>query len=221
MIFKDRREAGQQLALLLSKDKSLKQQLSQAVVLSLLRGGIIVGEAIAQHLKIPNLPLVVTKIQAPANPELAIGAVCIDVTYLEKRIIKSLGIEQTSIIEQINSSQVKQQEYFARFNIKKDFLQKQIKDKIVIVTDDGIATGSTIRAALLYARSKKAKRVILAVPVAPSDFARKGIDLAFILYQDPNFSSVSQYYQDFPQVGDEEVKKLIQSTLFLHPKRSL
>lgn len=209
MVFKDRKEAGEKLVYLLKKDPEIKKNLKNTVVVSLLRGGIIVGDIIAKSLKIPNLALVITKIPASYNSEFAIGGLCFDVTYLEKRIIESSGMDKQTISQQIESAHIKQLSYLKRFELKKNKFDQKIKDKNVIIVDDGIATGSTVKAALLYLKEQKVKSTILAVPVAPFDFDTSGFDKVFALHQDPNFTSVSHYYQNFPQVGDEEVKELI------------
>ena len=77
------------------------------------------------------------------------------------------------------------------------------------MTDDGIATGSTVKAAILYLKSKKPKSIILAVPVAPTDFSTVGIDKELILHKNFAFGAVSQFYERFPQVEDQEVKKIL------------
>lgn len=204
MIFKDRRETGKKLANILSKKK-----LKNATVVSLLRGGVIVGREIAQQLKIKHFPLVVAKIPAPRQQELAIGAMCFDFTYLEKRIIDSLNIDRQTIRKQINIAQNNFFSYAKRFNLKKS--DYNLKNKTIILIDDGIATGSTIKAVLLFVKSRKPRKIILAVPIAPKDFINPGFDEVIILHQDAGFSSVSQFYKNFPQVEDENVFKILDS----------
>ncbi len=201
MIFKDRIEAGDKLSTLLPPVKN-------AVVVSLIRGGIIVGDRIAKKLTIKHLPLVVAKIPAPDNPELAIGAYCFGITYLIPAVVKTLGIDKPTIHEQILIAQAKFNNYVNRYGLKES-LYDRLMNKAVIITDDGIATGASIKTALLYVKTKKPKKVYLAVPVAPADFNRQGFDKTFILITDPYFSAVSQYYKYFPPVGDEEVKKVL------------
>ena len=208
MLFKDRGEAGSRLAQLLLKDDFIASNLKNAIVVSLLRGGIIVGDIIAKKLKINHLPLVAVKISAPNNPELAIGALCFQAKYLNKRIVNSLSFDKQTIDQQIGFAQEKFASYLKRFHLKKNDYNI-LKNKIAILTDDGIATGATAKAALLFLRSLKAKAVVLAVPVAPTDFNTTDFDKIFILHQDLFFSAVSQFYQSFPQVEDDEVKKLI------------
>jgi len=203
MLFKDRVDAGKKLAKIL-----YKKNLKNAVVVSLLRGGIIVGQEIAKKLKGNHFPLAVAKIPAPQQSELAIRALCFDLTYLESRIVSSLNIDKPTIKKQISIAKVKFRSYLERFNLKKS-AYKKIKNKTVVLVDDGIATGSTVKAALLFTKSLKPKKTILASPVAPAEFINPGFDQLIILHYDPTFSSVSQFYKSFPQVEDEEIKRLL------------
>lgn len=208
MIFKDREEAGKKLYEVLKNNFYLTLHVEEIVVVSLLRGGIIIGDVVAKNFKAVHLALVVTKIPAPYNPELAIGALCFDVVYLDNYIVGSLGLNKKNIADQISIAKEKFNQYLKKFELKED-LYKKLKQKVVVLVDDGIATGSTVKAALLYIKSKKAKKIFIAVPVAPSDFDPSGFDKVFIFYKDPLFSAVSQFYENFPQIEDEEVKKLL------------
>ena len=210
MIFKDRQEAGRKLLVRLFQDQGIKKNKHRVVVVSLLRGGIVVGDVIARGLNIKHFPLVVTKIPAPHSPELAIGALCFDVTYLEKTVVNSLGLEKSEIVKQIEIARKKFNSYLKRFAIKKSLYSRNLKNKIVVLTDDGIATGSTVKAAILYLKSKKAKSIILTVPVAPSDFSIVGVDKELILHKNFAFGAVSQFYERFPQIEDKEVNSILQ-----------
>lgn len=199
-MFKDRQEAGQKLALKL--EKIIKGE--DFVVVALLRGGIILGKKIADYFKIPLLPLAVKKIGAPLNPELAIGAVAFDKTYyFHKDIIKDLCIDKDYMK---NSLEVKGQE---AQSLQKRFKDKiSLKDKRVVIVDDGVATGTTAICASIYARKEKAKEIILATPVIAKD-SLKNIKIYFdrivSLKIEDGLTSVSQFYKHFPQVIDEEV----------------
>lgn len=229
MFFKDRLEAGEKLAKLLQSerrrfppeaDRPLGEIYgkSRPVVVSLLRGGIIIGDVLVKKLwtkgpstfggKLDHLPLPVAKIPASGNPELAIGALCFSETYLDKDIVNMLSLTSPAIGKQIKIAQEKFQSYLNRFGLNKD-LYKQLKNKIAILVDDGVATGSTVRAGLLFIKSQKPKAVWLAVPVAPIDFDSAGFDKVFILSREPGLGSVSQFYENFPQVEDEEVRKIL------------
>jgi predicted phosphoribosyltransferase len=211
MIFKDRRQAGERLAGTLKNDPYIKRRWarSRVVAVSLLRGGIIVGDIIAKNLKIDHRPLAVAKIPAPGNPELAIGALSFDVTYLEPKVVSSLALDKATIQNQIGAAREKFKSYQQRFSLEEKKFN-QLKNKAVILVDDGIATGSSMKAALLFVKSKKPKKIFLAVPVAPTDFEGKGFDKVFILHRDLFLSAVSQFYENFPQVEDNEVKSILQ-----------
>ncbi len=207
MIFKDRRDAGRKLLVkLFQKLKKTKQKI---VVLSLLRGGTEVGDIIAKGLSAKHLPLVVAKISSPDNPELAIGALCFDTVYLEKKVIDMLAIDKSDIRSQIQKAKEKFNSYLKRFGIKQNVLSRWMKNKIAIIVDDGVATGSTIKVAILFVKSKNPKSIILAIPVAPEDFSIPGIDKEFILHKANDFKAVSQFYKRFPQVEDDDVKRMM------------
>lgn len=208
MIYKDRDDAARELLKILKKDSLVKRGGDNLVIVSLLRGGIIVGKLLANKLGAGHLPLVVAKIPAPFQEELAIGALCFDTVYLEKRIIESLNLSRSQISRQIEVARTKFDSYLKHFGIEEN-LYKKVKNKIAILVDDGVATGATARAGALFLKEQGAKYVVLAVPVAPVDFDPAGFDRFIAVHKDPSFGSVSQFYQDFPQVEDEEVKKLI------------
>ena len=209
MIFKDRREAGRKLLVRLFEDLDIKKNKRKVVIVSLLRGGIIVGDIIATGLQVKHLPLAVVKIPAPHDPELALGAVCFDVTYLERSVVNSLGLTKGEIANQVVNAQEKFNSYLKRFEIKKSRYSQIFKNKLVILVDDGIATGSTVKTAVLFLRSKKVRSIILAVPVAPNDFSIVGVDKELILHKNFAFGAVSQFYERFPQIEDNEVKRIL------------
>lgn len=176
MLLKDRRDAGRQLAEVIVKDHTIMAEKEQLLVASILRGGALVGYEIAKRLSVLHLFLAVTKISHPDNKELAIGAVCKGVYFLDN----------------------------AKF-IKKDRL---IKNKSVIIVDDGIATGESVRAAAQYVKKKQTRKIFLAVPVAPSDFDISEFDRTIILQKAESFYAVSQFYTEFHQVSDQEILKM-------------
>lgn len=206
MIFKDRVEAGKKLAKILLKDKQIIKEGKKLVVFSLLRGGAIVGCQIAKQLSLPHFPLVVKKIGAPGDEELAIGALCGNQYFLDNRLIKTLDLNQNQVDIQIKKAKEKQNQYIKKFIDKKRLVP--LVGKSVILVDDGIATGASIKAALKFFKKQKVKKVILAVPVAPTDFSLPGFDRVIILHKDPWLTAVSQFYQDFSQVTDNQVRKI-------------
>ena len=202
-MFKNREEAGEKLANFLFNKLEKKED---AVVVSLLRGGVIVGDEIAKKLKLPHLGLPVAKIGAPDNEELAVGAMVYQVKFYNPQaatLYDKEALFQTEI-----RAKKKFVDYCRIFNIKEsDF--NCLKQKIVILTDDGAATGSSLKAAALFLKKKKVKKIILALPVAPTDFDNSFYDEVYILNQDPYLSAVSQSYQDFSQVDEDTVKKIL------------
>lgn len=211
IIFRDRAEAGEKLVEAIKKDKELISKIDNAAVVSLLRGGIVIGNVLAEKLGIPHYPLVVAKIPAPFphSPELAIGALCVDFVYRDERVLASIHTSRGDIEKQIEKAKGKQESYRKRFKLEWLDFNEIIKDKIIFLVDDGIATGSTVRAAALFIKSKKPKKIVLAVPVAPTEFDTSGFDKVFILHLDPYFTAVSQFYHNFPEVKDEEVEEIL------------
>lgn len=211
MIFQDRTEAGKKLAGAIKQDLEIGKDFKNSVVVSLLRGGIVVGDVIAKELGIPHYPLVVAKIPAPFphSPELAIGALCVDFVYRDERVLASIHLGRGGVEQQIEKAKSKQKKYQKRFKLEQLDYEKELKGKNVFLVDDGIATGSTVRAAALFIKINQPQKLILAVPVAPKEFDTSGFDKVFILHQDPYFGAVSQFYQSFPEVRDEEVHKIL------------
>ncbi|MEX1052257.1 MAG: phosphoribosyltransferase family protein, partial [Patescibacteria group bacterium] len=174
---------------------------------SLLRGGAILGDYLSLNINALHYPLVSVKVTAPHNPELAIGAICFDVTYINTKIANMLNLSNSQIAKQIKEAEKRFVNYCTRFNVnEKNF--DNVKDKIIAITDDGVATGSTLFAAIEFIKSKNPNQIILVLPIASSDFKIKGVNKSVIVYTDPSLTAISQYYKNFPQVKDEEIKKL-------------
>ena len=197
MIFKDRQEAGEKLAKLIPE---------KTVIISLLRGGVVVGNEIAKRRHSLHLPLSVAKISAPYNPELAIGSVCFNSVYLNFNFIKTLDLDNETVNKQIKLAKKKNISYTKRFSLNQSLYKRKLKNKKVVIVDDGIATGSTLKASWLFIKSCQPNKIYLAVPVAPTDFQPSGFDKVFILSFEPFFSAVSQFYESFPQIEDAQVK---------------
>lgn len=199
MIFKDREEAGKKLTNELLRHKDLLKDRKNIVIVSLLRGGVVVGGILARKLGAKHIWLAVTKIGAPHNPELAIGAVCFNTIFLQKDEITEFGFSDKDVENQVSLARVKHDLYIQKYNLQKINYNTELKNKIVIITDDGVATGATTKAAQLFVKNKKPEQIILAVPVAPTDFNIQGFDKVVILHKDPMFGAVSQFYENFPQ----------------------
>lgn len=200
--FKDRQEAGR----LLGKEL-INLRGENAVVLGIPRGGVLVAKEIADMLE-ADLDIVLSrKIGAPGNPELAIGAVTEDGSlFIDKAIAGHVGAE-SSYIQEEKARQMS--EIKRRVALYRGALPKvSLKGKIVIITDDGIATGATMQAALLAGRHEEPKKLIVAVPVAAQENLMRVAhyaDWTLCLRIPSFFAAVGQFYLNFAQTEDEDV----------------
>ena len=209
-MFKDRIEAGDKLSDELVSFKDSKD----TVVLGITRGGVIVADRISKRLNLPLDIIVVKKIGAPFNPELAIGAVGPGKSvYWEERFLEELNIHGDYKKQMLA---IKRRE--AR-KLEKYLLGKRkalpVKNKTVILVDDGVATGATVLGTLPYLRAQNAKEVILAAPVIAKDTYDKIVkyfDSIVAIYVPFELNAVGQFYQKFTQVENEEVKDIIRKT---------
>lgn len=211
MLFKDRSDAGIQLVQRIAKDQVIMKDKKRLVVASILRGGVLVGYEIAKKLSLPHLFLSIAKIRHPHNEELAIGAVCNGEYFLDAYHINRLELTEKIIYKQIKNAIKKQKKYtkkFVKSEVDLDSIEVDIKNKTVIIVDDGIATGASVNAALQYMKKKEAKKIMLAVPVSPADFEASGFDHAVILHKTDSFHAVSQFFQEFNQVKDQDILKM-------------
>ena len=207
MRFKDRKAAGIQLA-----DALLKYQGEAVVVFALPRGGVVLGAEIARQLHAPLGLLITKKIGHPRDSEYAIGAVTesgepiYDPEALRQVDPAYLTAEAARMREEIKR---RRQTYLG------DAVRQAVAGKIVILVDDGIATGLTMMAAIQEISQLSPERIVLAIPVIPSDIAgilKTMVDELVALKIDDYFlGSVGSYYEDFHQVEDHEVIALIKS----------
>lgn len=207
--FVDRVEAGKRLASAL-KDFSGKH----GIVLAIPRGGVVVGYEIAKALNLSLDVIIPRKIGAPDNPELAIGAVAEDgTTILDDNLITYMGVTREYIKEE---SARQKQEIERRLKLyRQDTSYPSLKGLDVIVVDDGIATGSTMKAALASVKNRGAASVTVAVPVCPPSTIEELNEMAdrvVCLYTPEYFQAIGQFYTDFSQTTDEEVIKLLQES---------
>ena len=204
--FADRKEAGVALG---GELKDLVGQ--EAVVLGIPRGGIVVAREVARMLS-ADLDIVLSrKLGAPDNPELAIGSVSEDgKLFLHKWLVMELGVSH-DYIEQEKARQMA--EIARRTRLIREFLPRlPLKGRLAIVTDDGVATGATLRAALWACRQEKPQKLIVAVPVGPEETLRElaqDSDELICLRSPPDFSAVGQFYTVFAQVEDDEVIEIL------------
>ena len=204
--FANRLEAGR----LLADQLSLYKVASDAVVLALPRGGVPVGFAIAERLRLPLDVVVVRKLGVPWRPELAMGAIAGSVRVLDGWLIQELGIgnEDIDLIASREQAEIKRREELYRGGKPALDLHR----RSVILVDDGLATGSTMSAAAHYVRSLKPAEVTIGVPVGSlqaCERLRGEADHLVCLAMPELFVAVGEWYRDFRQVSDTEVQNLL------------
>ena len=197
MIFNDRTEAGQELARHLTKYANRPD----VIVLGVPRGGVPVAFEVAKALRVPLDVFVLRKLGVPGHEELAFGAIGSGgVRVLDSDIVRRLGLSDF-VIERVTTAE--KQELRRRLDVS---------GLIVILVDDGIATGSSIRAAIRALRQMKPARIVIATPVAPAstcDRLRFEVDELICAEMPEPFYGVGQFYADFSEVSDEEVNDLL------------
>ena len=208
--FRNRTEAGQ----LLAQKLQAYTDCSDAIVLALPRGGVPVGYEIAKALNLPFDVCVVRKLGIPHHPELAMGAIASNgVRVLNYDILNEWGIPD-KVIDKVSAKELRElrrREYSYRNN----HLPVDVKNCTVILVDDGIATGSTIRAVIALIRQQQPKRIIVAVPVAPKSVCKElqaEVDKLICLKMPEPFYAVGLWYDNFSQTSDEQVQKLLEKS---------
>jgi len=209
-MFIDRKDAGIQLAAKLKRYSGKKDTL----VLALPRGGVVTGAEIARLLMLPLDVLIVRKIGHPLQPELAIGAVSETGTVeLNQSIITASGVPNAYIDDEVS---VQKREISRRVELYRGGKEiAPLDGKTIILVDDGVATGATLKAAIATLRREKTGRLVVAIPVAPPETAGKLERMAdeFICIETPlHFMAVGAHYRNFVQVTDGEVVKLLQQS---------
>ena len=204
MLFIDRLDAAIQLAIKLEKYKD-----QDGIILAVPRGGVPIGYYLARYLNF-NLDLLMTKkLGHPFNEEFAIGAVGLEDVIVEE----TEGISPEYIKREAANIQHQLEERYKKFRGEKEPLK--IEGKIVIVVDDGVATGRTIFATLKMLRSKHPQKLVIAVPVAPKQAVERisrEVDEFICLYTPTPFFGVGRFYKDFEQTTDEEVIELLKES---------
>jgi putative phosphoribosyl transferase len=213
VLFRDRTDAAKQLAERLYWLKNeIQESKSSVVIVAVPRGGVVIGNIIASQLG-AKLDLVVSrKIGAPFNPELAIGAVMPDGSYFLNDVAEMMNVSQDYIESQIEKEVKEIDRRLIEFRGNREYYNK-LEDKIVVLVDDGIATGATILASAKWIKDKhNCKQLIIAVPLAPRDILddlNRAADKVIVLYTPEPFGAVGRFYNDFNQVSDDEVKEMM------------
>lgn len=209
MVFQDRKDAGLQLV---SKLQSYKNR-KDVVVLGLARGGVVVAHAVAKALNLPLDVIVVRKVGAPFNEELAIGAIAqTGQGIFNERLIASLGVSRDYIEKEVARQKKIAENRLASYRSSSKAVD--IKGKTVILVDDGIATGASMRVAIKSVKGQGAKKIVLAIPVAAQDALqqmKKEVDEIFCLDSPDDFEAVGQFYKRFDQTEDDEIITLLSS----------
>jgi putative phosphoribosyl transferase len=217
MSFKNRSDAGQKLAARLAQYKG-----QDVVLLALPRGGVPVAAEVAEVLNAPIDLVLVRKIGVPSQPELAMGAI-VDgespIVVRNEEVIRHAGVNERGFLA------VREREFAELERRRRLYLGGRrrigVKDRVAIVIDDGIATGATVRAALRAIRMRQPKKLILAVPVGPTDTIeamREEADEVLCLEIHEDFGAIGYFYKDFRQITDKEVIDIL--ARFSGPERA-
>jgi putative phosphoribosyl transferase len=209
LLFYDRTDAGRRLA------KLLKRRIQgPCIVLAIPRGGVVVGYEVAKELGCPLDVVISRKVGAPAQPELAVGAVAEDgVVFVDEEIAGLVGVSRDYVErrarEELRELRRRAEEYRGGREMP------DLSGKTVILVDDGLATGLTMMAAVHMARNKGAEKVVVAVPVSPPETVaklRRHADEVICLETPTNFYAIGQFYERFDQLTDEETNSILRKS---------
>jgi len=207
-VFEDRTDAGKQLAQYLLHYKNDPH----GIVIGLPRGGVVLAVEVAKKLELTLDVVCPRKIGAPMNPEFAIGAI----TETGEGIFDRQAINYLAVTEDYIEKTVEEEKQQAqhRLNLyRKGMGPRVLKDKVVIIVDDGLATGSTMKAAITSVKAEGAKKIVAAVPVSPVDTfeeIKEMVDEVVCMSTPPLFQAVGQFYLYFGQTSDNDVVEIMQ-----------
>jgi predicted phosphoribosyltransferase len=206
-LFQDRRDAGRQLA---ARLKNFANR-SDLLVLALPRGGVPVAFEVARALGAPLDVFVVRKLGVPGHEELAMGALASgDVRVLDQKLIELLGLSDTEVSKVTDKARAELQRREALYRGSRAI--PEVRGKTVMLIDDGLATGATMKAAIAALRQKEPEAIVVAVPVAAFETCERLRDMAdeviCAFLPDP-FVAVGRWFRDFSQTSDEEVRLLL------------
>jgi predicted phosphoribosyltransferase len=207
--FQDRTEAGR----LLGSEIAVRKLPGNVIVLALPRGGLPVGVEVAEALNAPLDVVVVRKLAVPWQPELAMGAITVETRVLDYQLIRELRIsdEEVETVVAREMKEVERREKLYRGGRP----APNLRGRTVVIVDDGLATGSTMLVATRAVRSLHPERLIIAVPVGSSDACRllqREVDECICLAVPEPFFAVGEWYTDFRQVTDDEVREMLKSS---------
>ncbi|MBI1986890.1 MAG: phosphoribosyltransferase [Nitrospinae bacterium] len=209
-VFRDREEAGEKLA-----ERLAGYEEGEVIVLAIPRGGVPVAYQIVKRLKVPLDLILLRKLPIPWEPEAGFGAIAADGTWvLNQSMVKQLGLTDAQI-ERIAARVLEEVE-----RRRDKYLQGreplEIQDRMVILVDDGLATGYTMIAAIEVARKKGARKVIVATPVSPLStyhrVASRADELVCLMITEASPFAVASFYQSFPDMTDDEVLEYLKPT---------
>src|SRR5881397_758505 len=206
-VFENRAEAGRQLAEKLDKYAGR----ADVIVLGLPRGGVPVAFEVAQRLGAPLDVFIVRKLGVPGFEELAAGAIASGgVRVLNEEVTRAIphAHEMIEAVTVRETAELERREQIYREGRP----SPELRDRVVILVDDGLATGATMRAAVKALRQRGVAQIVVAVPVGPPDTCREieqEADETICLSTPPFFQAVGQYYEDFSQTSDEDVRELL------------
>ncbi|MGB5091070.1 MAG: phosphoribosyltransferase family protein [Nitrososphaeraceae archaeon] len=215
MLFKDRTQAAMMLA---EKLQWLKEAWGTSlIVLAIPRGGVVTGEIIANRLGVSLDVVVAKKVGDPLNREFAIGAVTHDGSFIPNEdVIGSSDISQQYIQDRVSELKREIDRRLIKFRGSKTY---HLAGKAVVLVDDGVATGTTMFAAIKWLKTQKLKTLIVAIPVGPRNTIEKLRDIAdevIVLHSPSIFGAVGVFYQDFSQVTDDEVIEIMRNYRNIH-----
>ncbi|MEA5594045.1 phosphoribosyltransferase [Rivularia sp. UHCC 0363] len=208
--FRNRTEAGQ----LLAQKLKAYTNCSDVIVLALPRGGVPVGFEIAKALNVPFDVCVVRKLGVPHHPELAMGAIAANgVRVLNYDILNEWNISDR-IIDKVSAKELQELQR-REYSYRENRPPLNVRNRTVILVDDGIATGSTIRAVIALMRQQKPKEIIVAVPVAPCSVCKElqaEVDKLVCLKIPEPFHAVGLWYENFSQTSDDQVHQILKKS---------
>jgi len=205
--FLDRRQAGYYLV-----EKLMKLAKEQPVVIAIARGGVPVAHPVAQHLGAELGIVLVRKIGVPANPEYGVGAVSEnDIIFIDHKLLARFSVPSDKVESMVYRAKMELEDKKKSLSYVR---RLDVKNKCVILVDDGLAMGTTAKAAILFLQRQGAKEIILAVPVAAAEAIpdlEKVADQVIAEKIIRDMRAVGHWYQDFAQVSDQELRQLLAS----------